>query len=78
VGCRAFTWMSSSLLAACGLMAGSGAGAAPAGPPEVTEEERVAQAIERALQRHGPEVHRCFEQALADRLDSQAQRISGT
>ena len=35
-----------------------------------TEEQRVAEAIERALQKHGPDVHRCFEQALADRLDA--------
>jgi quercetin dioxygenase-like cupin family protein len=32
-------------------------------------EQRAAEAIERALQKHGPEVHRCFETALADRLD---------
>jgi quercetin dioxygenase-like cupin family protein len=35
-----------------------------------TEEQRVAEAIERALQKHGPDVHRCFERALADRLDA--------
>lgn len=34
-----------------------------------TESERAAQAIERTLQRHGKDVHRCFEKALADRLD---------
>ncbi len=34
-----------------------------------TEEQTAAQAIEKALQRHGGDVHRCFEQALADRLD---------
>jgi quercetin dioxygenase-like cupin family protein len=34
-----------------------------------TESARAAQAIERTLQRHGSDVHRCFEQALADRLD---------
>jgi quercetin dioxygenase-like cupin family protein len=34
-----------------------------------TPEQRAAEAIERALQKHGPEVHRCFETALADRLD---------
>jgi quercetin dioxygenase-like cupin family protein len=33
------------------------------------ESTRAAQAIERTLQKHGAEVHRCFEQALADRLD---------
>jgi quercetin dioxygenase-like cupin family protein len=35
-----------------------------------TEEQQVAEAIERALQKHGPDVHRCFEQSLADRLDT--------
>ena len=39
---------------------------APAADPETT---RAAEAIEKALQAHGPEVHRCFEKALADRLD---------
>jgi quercetin dioxygenase-like cupin family protein len=34
-----------------------------------SEGARAAQAIERTLQKHGSEVHRCFEQALADRLD---------
>src|SRR5262245_16538152 len=44
--------------------------AAPAKKPAApSDEQRVAQAIERALQKHGPEVHRCFETALADRLD---------
>ncbi len=37
--------------------------------PPPTEEQLVEQAIERTLQKHGAEVHRCFEQALADRLD---------
>src|SRR5262245_16030787 len=36
---------------------------------EPTEEQRAAQAIEKMLQRHAPDVHRCFEKALADRLD---------
>lgn len=35
-----------------------------------SEEQQIAEAIERALQKHGPEVHRCFERSLADRLDS--------
>ncbi len=39
--------------------------AAPA-PPEA---HRAAQAIEKMLQRHAADVHRCFEKALADRLD---------
>jgi len=33
------------------------------------EARRAAQAIEKMLQRHGKDVHRCFEKALADRLD---------
>jgi quercetin dioxygenase-like cupin family protein len=34
-----------------------------------SEADRAAMAIEKTLQRHGAEVHRCFERALADRLD---------
>jgi hypothetical protein len=34
-----------------------------------TEEQRVAAAIEDTLQKHGAELHRCFERALADSLD---------
>jgi mannose-6-phosphate isomerase-like protein (cupin superfamily) len=49
--------------------------AAPAGPartrtPEQQEAQSAAEAIERALRKHGPDVHRCFERALADRLDA--------
>lgn len=33
------------------------------------EAHHVAQAIEKTLQRHGGDVHRCFAKALADRLD---------
>jgi mannose-6-phosphate isomerase-like protein (cupin superfamily) len=33
------------------------------------EAHQVAQAIEKTLQRHGGDVHRCFAKALADRLD---------
>ena len=43
--------------------------ASPAQRP-VSEAERAAQVIEKALQKHGPDVHRCFEKSLADRLDS--------
>ena len=43
--------------------------AGPAQPP-TGEGQRAAQIIERALQKHGPDVHRCFEKSLADRLDS--------
>jgi quercetin dioxygenase-like cupin family protein len=34
------------------------------------EVQRVAQVIENALQKHGADVHRCFEKVLADRLDT--------
>ena len=34
------------------------------------DEQRVAQAVENALQKHGADVHRCFEKVLADRLDA--------
>jgi mannose-6-phosphate isomerase-like protein (cupin superfamily) len=34
------------------------------------DEQRVAQVIETALQKHGADVHRCFEKVLADRLDT--------
>jgi quercetin dioxygenase-like cupin family protein len=46
-------------------------GIAVAAPPTASADpsRRAAEAIEKALQRHAPEVHRCFEKALADRLD---------
>jgi quercetin dioxygenase-like cupin family protein len=47
-----------------------GAVAQPKAKRLKTEEQQVAEAVERALQKHGPDVHRCFEQALADRLDT--------
>jgi len=34
------------------------------------EAQQVAQVIENALQKHGGDVHRCFEKVLADRLDT--------
>ena len=43
--------------------------AGPAPPPPASEAQRAAQIIERALQKHGADVHRCFEKSLADRLD---------
>jgi quercetin dioxygenase-like cupin family protein len=39
-----------------------------AGPPG-NEAQQAAQIIEKALQKHGADVHRCFERSLADRLD---------
>jgi quercetin dioxygenase-like cupin family protein len=49
------------------VLCGAAARAADANVP--SEGERAARAIERTLQKHGAEVHRCFEVALADRLD---------
>ncbi len=34
------------------------------------DEQRAASAIEKALQKHGADVHRCFAKVLADRLDA--------
>jgi quercetin dioxygenase-like cupin family protein len=54
------------------VLGASGAAAQPAPRPKPTpptEEQRAAGAIERALKRHAGDVHRCFEKALADRLD---------
>ena len=43
-----------------------------AGPaqPSGNEARRATQIIEKTLQKHGGDVHRCFEKSLADRLDS--------
>jgi quercetin dioxygenase-like cupin family protein len=38
-----------------------------------TEEQRIARALQGALEKHGADVNRCFERALADTLD-----VSGT
>jgi quercetin dioxygenase-like cupin family protein len=48
------------------------AASAFAGPAQsaASEAQRAAQVIEKALQKHGADVHRCFEKALADRLDT--------
>ncbi|HEY0706327.1 MAG TPA: cupin domain-containing protein, partial [Polyangia bacterium] len=40
-----------------------------AAPAPTDPAQRAAEAIEKALKRHAPDVHRCFEKALADRLD---------
>ncbi len=68
-------WRAGALLAMWGsVFGGSTAGgilaayAAPIVKP--TEEQRAAGVVERALQKHGPDVHRCFAKALADRLDA--------
>lgn len=41
-----------------------------AAPSPGAEPDQAAQAIEKALQKHGADVHRCFEKVLADRLDA--------
>jgi quercetin dioxygenase-like cupin family protein len=64
--------INSSLLVTVALLAAAptaGQAGGQAGQGE-NEERRIAEAIERALQRHAPDVHRCFEKSLADRLDS--------
>jgi quercetin dioxygenase-like cupin family protein len=37
--------------------------------PQAASDKDAARLIEKALQKHGADVHRCFEKALADRLD---------
>lgn len=37
--------------------------------PQAASEKDAARLIEKALQKHGADVHRCFEKALADRMD---------
>lgn len=54
--------------AACTVLALTYAGHAVAAPAKSSQ--AAAEAIEKALQRHGGDVHRCFEKVLADRLDS--------
>lgn len=38
-------------------------------PRKLSDEDRIGFAIQDTLVKHGAEVHRCFEKALADRLD---------
>jgi mannose-6-phosphate isomerase-like protein (cupin superfamily) len=40
-----------------------------AAPQAAAPEKDAARLIEKALQKHGGDVHRCFEKALADRMD---------
>ncbi len=37
--------------------------------PQAGSDKDAARLIEKALQKHGADVHRCFEKALADRMD---------
>jgi quercetin dioxygenase-like cupin family protein len=48
---------------------GASAWAAPAAGLRDDPAQHAAQVIEKTLQKHAPDVHRCFEKALADRLD---------
>lgn len=63
-------WLPAALLP---FLVGAGAPASAPPSPEQAEAQRAAEAIERTLQRHGPDVHRCFEKALADNLDVQGK-----
>lgn len=53
-----------AVAAVCALATPPALRAAPDDPAR-----RAAEVIEKTLQKHAPEVHRCFEKALADRLD---------
>jgi quercetin dioxygenase-like cupin family protein len=55
------------LIALCSTM---GVAASWAPRAVAAEPGLAAQAIEKALQKHGADVHRCFEKVLADRLDA--------
>jgi quercetin dioxygenase-like cupin family protein len=50
------------------MLAGA-AGAARGNATAQSEEARIADILQSALVRHGPDVNRCFEKALADTLD---------
>jgi quercetin dioxygenase-like cupin family protein len=63
------TALAASLLPIGAARAGAQGGVGVRRGPPPSEEQRVALAIERALRKHGPDVHRCFEKSLADRLD---------
>jgi quercetin dioxygenase-like cupin family protein len=55
--------------AACTVLALTSAGQAVSAPAKGSQDP-AAQAIEKALQKHGGDVHRCFQKVLADRLDA--------
>jgi mannose-6-phosphate isomerase-like protein (cupin superfamily) len=59
------TWIA----AACSVLSVAAVSDAFAGQAKGSEQQ-AAQAIEKALQKHGADVHRCFEKVLADRLDA--------
>ncbi len=60
------------MLAAAISLVAVGVSAASAQPKAgaASEAQKAAQAIERALQKHGADVHACFAKVLADRMDS--------
>ena len=57
-----------TLVLTLGMAATPAANAQAKGKPG--EAQQAAQAIEKALQKNGGDVHRCFEKMLADRLDA--------
>ncbi len=57
------------VVAACTVLALTSAGQAISAPAKGAQNQ-AAQAIEKALQKHGGDVHRCFGKVLADRLDA--------
>ena len=62
------SWATVAAGALCCAIGAAVANAQPKAKPG--EAQQAAQAIESALQKHGGEVHRCFEKVLADRLDA--------
>jgi len=60
---------SSVLLGPCLLAQAAFADPVAASRPPEPEETRVARILQAVLEKHGGEVNRCFEQALADTLD---------
>jgi len=65
-------WRTSLALAAGALCCAMGVVATVYAQPKAKsgDAQQAAQAIEKALQKHGADVHRCFEKVLADRLDA--------
>lgn len=60
--------MRDSILLKCLLVFGASTCATPMATAKGAADP-ILVAIEKAMQKNGPEVHRCFEKALADRLD---------
>jgi mannose-6-phosphate isomerase-like protein (cupin superfamily) len=60
-------FVSAAACSVCGVLS---IAASPWSQAKASEQGQAAQAIEKALQKHGADVHRCFEKVLADRLDA--------